>query len=257
MMAALRSLLFNTFMFLSVIPWVTAFFIVLPLPYRYRFAVASSWARTQLAVLRLVCGLDYRVEWAAEPPTEPCVVYIKHESAWETMAQLALFGPQSWVLKRELMWLPFFGWGLYFLYPIAINRSAGRSAVMQVVVQGRRKLAQGQYVVIFPEGHRMPPGRTRRYGMSGAVLACQADVPVVPVAHNAGDFWRRREFTKRPGTITVRIGPAIHCEGNNPEALNRKAQAWIESQMREISPHRRFKDAPYQPSFARNGKAGK
>lgn len=230
-----RSLLFTTLMMLSVIVFAIPVMFMCVLPYKWRYAVARAWADLQLWMLRTICRLDYRVEGTENIPEERTVVLLKHQSAWETIAQLEIFPYQTWVLKRELMWLPFLGWGLAFLKPIAINRAARRKAVKQVVEKGMKRLEEGLWVMIFPEGTRMPPGKTKRYGLSGAVLARAAGQPILPVAHNGGDFWPRRGLIKRPGTVTVRIGKPIPTEGRNPEEINRDVQNWIEAQMEEIS----------------------
>jgi 1-acyl-sn-glycerol-3-phosphate acyltransferase len=159
----------------------------------------------------------------------------KHTSTWETMAQMVVMPPQAWVLKREILWIPLVGWATWMLKCIAIDRGAGHRAVNQVLDQGRDRLAVGIWVLVFPEGTRMEPGQTRKYGMSGALLASQAGVKVVPVAHNAGDFWPRRGLLKKPGLIRVVIGPPIEAAGRDPRELNAEVQAWIEGTMREIS----------------------
>ena len=161
---------------------------------------------------------------------------IKHTSTLETYGHVPMFPRTAWVVKRELIWTPFVGWAIALvLNPIAINRGRGRSAVRQVIDQGKERLASGTWVTIFPEGTRMPPGETRKYGISGAALAHEAGVPIVPVAHNAGDFWRRREFTKRPGTVRFVIGPPIDASSRRPKETNQVVQDWIEGKMREIS----------------------
>jgi 1-acyl-sn-glycerol-3-phosphate acyltransferase len=160
---------------------------------------------------------------------------IKHSSVFEAYAQVVFFPRQCWVLKRELFWVPFFGWGLKALKPIAINRNAGRSAVKQVIGQGKERLAEGIWVTVFPEGTRVAPGTTKKYGISGAALAHEAGVPIVPVAHNAGDYWPRRSLLKRPGLIRFCIGPPIDASAQSPKETNVIVQDWIEGRMREIS----------------------
>ena len=147
----------------------------------------------------------------------------------------ALFPPQVYVLKRELLRVPFFGWGLACLEPIAIDRKAGRAAVAQVIEQGKNRLAKGYWVMVFPEGTRIAAGRAGKYKIGGAMLATESSCPVVPVAHNSGEFWPRRGFLKRPGTITVRIGPTIATKGREAEAVLEEARSWIEATMADIS----------------------
>lgn len=235
MMVWLRSLVFQVYFFISVsiaaLTIAAGFF----LPYRVLFGIARGWASSMLVAGRWLCGLDYVVDGREHIPDAPSVIMIKHTTVFETYAQLAIFPPQTWVLKRELLWIPFFGWGLAALKPIAIDRGAGHQAVRQVISQGKARLAAGIWVTIFPEGTRMPLGETKRYGVSGAALACEANVPVVPVAHNAGDFWPRRGLKKEPGLIHFSIGPPIDPAGLEPRELNLKAQAWVEARMREIS----------------------
>jgi 1-acyl-sn-glycerol-3-phosphate acyltransferase len=163
---------------------------------------------------------------------------IKHTTALETYWQVTAFPRTTWVIKREILWIPLFGWAVALLLdPIAINRSSGRRAVKQVIEKGSRKLAGGIWVTVFPEGTRMPPGETRKYGVSGAALAQSAGVKIVPVAHNAGDLWQRRSFLKRPGTVRFVIGPPIDASTQAPKETNAIVQAWIEGKMRDISVH--------------------
>jgi 1-acyl-sn-glycerol-3-phosphate acyltransferase len=158
----------------------------------------------------------------------------KHSSAWETIAQIVICPPQAWVLKRELLWIPFFGWLIALMRPIAINRAAGTRSINQVVEQGKDRLAAGLNVLVFPEGTRMAPGETRKYGLSGFLLAARTGVPIVPVAHDAGDYWPRRGWLKKPGCIRVVIGPPIPSAGRDPRELAAQVQRWIEGQVAQI-----------------------
>jgi 1-acyl-sn-glycerol-3-phosphate acyltransferase len=187
-------------------------------------------------MLKHVCRLTYQVQGLENIPRETAITYWKHQSTWETMAQLLIFPAQSWVLKRELLWLPIIGQAIYALEPIAINRKAGHSAVKQVLEMGQTRLKTGLWVAIFPEGTRMPLGATRRYGLSGALLAAQTGRPIVPVAHNAGNFWKRNAFLKYPGSVQVRIGKPVYANGRRPEQVNAEIQHWIEAQMEELCP---------------------
>ncbi len=210
---------------------------VLSFPWRYR--LISRWARWQMFLLKHICGLDYRVDGLEHLPAGAAVILAKHQSAWETIAFQQIFPPQTWVLKRELMWIPLFGWALALLRPIAIDRGAGRVAIEQVIEQGRERLQSGIWVVVFPEGTRMAPGTRRRYGIGGAALAAESGYPVVPVAHNAGSFWPRRGFLKHPGMIRVVIGPVIDPRGKTAEDIRRLAEEWIEGKMPELEGKRR------------------
>lgn len=235
MMVWARSILFQVYFFLSVTVASLAVLCCAPFPPATRFAVARTWARGMMSAGRVLCGLDYVIEGAENIPDTPSVIMIKHSSVFEAYAQVAIFPRQTWVLKRELLWVPFFGWGLAALQPIAIDRGAGRAAVKQVIRQGKARLAEGVWVTVFPEGTRVAPGKTKKYGISGAALAQEAGVPIVPVAHNAGDFWPRRSLRKRPGLIRFVIGPPIDASAQPPKDTNLLVKDWIESKMAEIS----------------------
>jgi 1-acyl-sn-glycerol-3-phosphate acyltransferase len=205
------------------------------LPYRAQFAIARSWARILLWVLARLCGLKYVVEGRDRIPPGNHIVMSNHTSAWETVAQFLIFPPQVWVLKRELLWIPFVGWGLKLLRPIAINRGEGHRAVNQVIEQGKSRLANGLWIIIFPEGTRVIAGETRKFGVSGALLAIASGRCLVPLSHNAGTFWPRRGFLKKPGTIRVVIGEPIDPTGKNPRDLNEEVRQSIEAGLARIA----------------------
>ena len=234
-MVWVRSIAFQVYFFASVGLFATAIFLCAPLPFSVRFAFARAWGKSMLVVGRFLCGLDYTVEGLENIPDSPCVFMIKHTTVFETYAQLAFFPQQTWVLKRELLWIPIFGWGLAAMRPIAINRNSGRAAVTQVIEQGKDRLAKGISLSIFPEGTRVAAGETRRYGVSGTAVAKAAGVSIIPVAHNAGDFWPRRGLRKRPGLIRVCVGPPIDPAGRKPKDTNLIVQEWVETKMGEIS----------------------
>jgi 1-acyl-sn-glycerol-3-phosphate acyltransferase len=236
-MQLLGSLFFTTFLFVWTFLCAVVFVVVAPwLPFPRRFGFARFWARVVLGVLKRSCGLDYRVEGLEQLPAGNHVALWKHASAWETVAMNAVLPRQVWVLKRELLWIPVVGWAIRLLHAIAIDRGAGSSAVSQVVEQGRQRLDEGDWVIVFPEGTRMRTGETRRYGVSGALLASTTGRLVVPVAHNAGYFWPRRGLLKRRGTIRVVIGPPIDSAGRDPRDINEQAQRWVEGQMQQLAP---------------------
>jgi 1-acyl-sn-glycerol-3-phosphate acyltransferase len=225
-----KSVLFTAFFWLWTFCYAIFFTLAsLVLPYRARFALARFWGRVLLAALKGLCGLDYRVEGREHLPPGCHVVLMKHSSSWETFAQAVFLPPQAWVLKRELLWIPFVGWGIRQLRAIAIDRGAGGAAVRQMIEQGKRRLAEGMWIVVFPEGTRMKPGETRRYGSGGAAIAIAAGTCIVPVAHNSGWFWPRRGWLKRPGTIRVVIGAPIPAAGRDARELNEEAQRFIEA----------------------------
>lgn len=238
MLALLRSSLYMLLLVIITPPYAIFTLACFPLSPHNRYRVTSTWTRMILFLLEHVCGLHYHILGAENIPDKPSIVLSKHQSAWETLAFQKIFPPQVWVLKKELLRIPFFGWGLAMTSPIAIDRSAGRSALDQVVEQGRDRLQQGFWVVIFPEGTRIPTGQKGRYRIGGAWLATHTGAPVVPVAHNAGEFWARNAFIKKPGTITVSIGKPIDPSGMEPNALNAQVENWIESEMARISQHK-------------------
>lgn len=235
MTQALRSLLFNLSMFSTVMVYAPLAVLTFPLPPLVRYRFTSQWARFHIWLARVLLGMRYHVEGRSHLPRHgAAIILAKHQSSWETLAFQAIFPPQVWVLKRELLWVPFFGWGLAMLQPIAIDRGAGRKAVQQIIDQGRQRLDTGRWVVVFPEGTRVPAGQQRRFGIGGAALASGTGYPVVPVAHDAGYYWPRRGFVKRPGTIRVVIGPAIDSRGKTAEEINREAEAWMTRTMQEL-----------------------
>lgn len=231
----LGSIVFTSYMFLSVPVYSMLAFSALLVPGVSAFSAARAWARSILGALELLCGLDYEVEGLEHLDRENCIVLLKHSSAWETIAQFVVFpARQTWVMKRELLWVPILGWVLSLFRPIAINRKGGRRAVEQVLEQGAQRLDDGFWVMIFPEGTRVPMGQKRRYGISGALLAATTGRPVIPVAHDAGRYWPRRGLRKRPGTIRLAIGKPITAAGVDPRALNAQVEAWIEAKLAEF-----------------------
>jgi 1-acyl-sn-glycerol-3-phosphate acyltransferase len=232
-----RSCLFALFQI--VITPLFAVISLLTFPFRplIRYRVISTWSRLMVDAARVFCGIDYRVIGAENIPREPCIILAKHQSAWETLAFQVIFPPQVWVVKRELLWIPFFGWGLAMLSPIAIDRRAGARALRQTLEQGRDRLRQGFCIVIFPEGTRIAPGARGTYHPGGAWLAVKTAVPVLPVAHNAGEFWRRNAFLKHPGLITISIGAPIAPGDSDADELNARVEHWIESEMQRIATH--------------------
>jgi 1-acyl-sn-glycerol-3-phosphate acyltransferase len=233
-MTALRSALFWLALILITPPYFVVALASAPLPRLARYRVISGWSRLVVRLLRALCGVRWRIEGREHLPRRPAVILAKHQSAWETLGFQEIFPPQVHVLKRELLRIPFFGWGLALMSPIAIDRARGMAALRRMARRGKERLEQGFWVVVFPEGTRVRPGERRRYQTGGAWLAVHAGAPVVPVAHNAGRVWPRNSFLKRPGLITVRIGPPIESAGRRPEAVNAQAEEWIETQQRTL-----------------------
>jgi 1-acyl-sn-glycerol-3-phosphate acyltransferase len=230
-----RSLLFTTYMMASACVFGAVMTLGFWLPYRAQFAIARCWARILFWVLKGLCGLDFTVEGRERIPPGNHIVMSNHTSAWETVAPFLIFPPQVWVLKRELLWIPFVGWGLKLLRPIAINRGLGHRAVNQVIEQGKSRLRDALWIIIFPEGTRVVAGDTRKFGVSGAMLAIASGKSVVPLSHNAGTFWPRRGFLKKPGMIRVIIGDAIEPAGKNPRELNEEVKQAIEAGLARIA----------------------
>ncbi len=234
MMVYVRSSIFLVVQIFWVSFYSTLVLFTLPFVPHARYRFASGLAYSLMWLLRVICGIRTEVRGAEHIPKQPCIVLCKHQSAWETFALQTVFPPQVWVLKRELLWLPFFGWGLAMTSPIAIDRSKGKQAMKQLLEQGRDRLASGFCVVIFPEGTRMPYGVRGKYKMGGAMLGASTGAPVVPVAHNAGKFWGRNAFLKRPGTIVMSIGKPIDPTGLTADEINRRAEDWIESEVARL-----------------------
>jgi 1-acyl-sn-glycerol-3-phosphate acyltransferase len=230
----LRSLLFMAALLVITPPYALLALATFPLPPLVRYRVISGWSRTALFLARRLLGIDWKVEGHENLPACPAVILSQHQSAWETIAFQCIFPPQVYILKRELLWIPFFGWGLALMSPIAIDRSRGFAALRNIARRGRERLEQGFWVVIFPEGTRVAPGERRAYHLGGAWLAAASGAPIVPVAHNAGRVWPRNAFIKRPGTVTVRIGPPIESRDRDPKMLNALAETWIEEQQKAL-----------------------
>ncbi len=234
-MQLVKSLFFTAYMMVSALLFGAFMSLCFWAPYAAQFAIARTWARQVFWVLDKVCGLSFSVEGRERIPAGNHIVMANHSSAWETIAQFLIFPPQVWVLKRELLWIPCIGWGMKLLRPISINRNAGHRAVNQVLEQGKARLADGLWVIIFPEGTRVVAGERRRFGVSGALLATETGKHIVPLSHNAADFWVRRGIMKKAGTIRVIIGEAISAAGKNPRDLNDEVRRSIEAGLSRIA----------------------
>lgn len=232
-----RSSLFALFQLAATPVFAVIAVLTFPLPPLARYRIIGLWSRLMLGAARIVCGIRYRVLGAEHIPRTASIVLSKHQSAWETIAFQTIFPPQVWVIKRELLWVPFFGWGLAMLQPIAIDRSSGTRALTQMLEQGRDRLMRGFWIVIFPEGTRVAPGTRGKYHNGGAWLATKTEATVIPVAHNAGEFWGRNAFIKRAGTITVSIGEPIAAADCTPAELMSRVETWIEGEMQRIAQH--------------------
>ncbi|GIZ10665.1 1-acyl-sn-glycerol-3-phosphate acyltransferase [Pseudomonas sp. NCCP-436] len=232
---AFRTTLFYLLLSSSSFFWCLISLLVAPLlPFRQRYRfVIQTWCRCAVWLARVVAGIRYEVRGLENIPQRPCVILANHQSTWETFFLSALFEPLSQVVKRELLHVPFFGWGMALLKPIAIDRSNPKAALKQMARQGDERLRQGAWVLVFPEGTRNPPEQLGKFSRGGAALAVNAGLPVLPIAHNAGEFWPKEGWGKRPGTIQVIIGAPMHAEGEGPRAiaeLNERAYQWVRCQ---------------------------
>ncbi len=205
--------------------------ILLVSPYRFRYWVVTSWNRVSVSWMRFICGVDYKILGADNVPEGPYVVLAKHQSDWETLFLQYYFAPLSTILKKELLHIPFFGWGLACLKPIAIDRSNPREAIKQLKRLGLQRIQEGNNVLVFPEGTRVAVGEAGNYARGGADIAVSAGVPIIPVAHNAGECCPRRSYMKHAGLITVSIGKPIETEGKTSRELTQEVKDWIENEI--------------------------
>ena len=229
---AIRTFLFYLLLSLSALLWCTLSVFIAPfLPFRLRYRFINVyWCRFAVWLTSAMLGIRYEVTGAEHVPSQPCVILAKHQSTWETFFLSCYFQPLSQVLKRELLYIPFFGWAMAMLKPIAIDRSNPKAALKQLAKQGHECLEQGAWVLIFPEGTRLPVGQIGKFTRGGAALAVNANLPVLPIAHNAGAYWPKQGWAKRAGTIQVVIGAPMYAEGTGPRAiaeLNERAFAWV------------------------------
>lgn len=227
----LRSCLFAVFELVITPPFAIISLLTFPFGPFTRYGIVSTWTRLAMWAVELMCGVRYRIIGAENIPSRPCVVLSKHQSAWETLAFQVIFPPQVYVLKRELLWIPFFGWGLAMMSPVAIDRQSGIRALKQMLTEGKDRLQRGFWIIVFPEGTRTAPGSRGTYQTGGAAIAVNAGAPVLPVAHNAGRCWRRHAFRKFPGTITVSIGKAIDTAGKKADTVTAEVERWVEAEM--------------------------
>ena len=236
-MLALRSVLFLLFQAVTVVPYGILCLLMAPLPLHVRYRVTTGWPRIVLWAARVICGIRWQVKGWENLPNGPAVLLSKHQSTWETFFYISYMPKElCFVFKRELLWVPFFGWGIGLLKMIHIDRSQGRDAFESVVQQGQRKLDEGRWIIMFPEGTRIPRGRRGKYKSGGSRLAIRTAAPVIPMAVSSAACWPKRPWIKRPGLITVSIGPPIASDGLSPEQLSTAVEHWIEAEMRRIDP---------------------
>lgn len=229
-MIYVRTIIFYFGEALSTIPFMFISLVALPLPPHMRSATIAGWAHFVTWWLKVTVGLKHEIINPENIPEAPCVFACNHQSTWETITTQTFLPALAWVLKKELLLIPFFGWGLWASRPIAIDRKDKKNALDQVVEQGIEKIAEGRHVLIFPQGTRTPYKQPGRYKKGAAKLAMAANVPVVPIAHNAGKYWSNTSWWLKPGTIKCIIGPEISIIGKSQETITQEIQYWIESQ---------------------------
>ena len=234
-MILIRSFIFQIGMWTFTIPFTFLAILTFPFGAINRYKFISLWAKAILYWLKITCKIDFKVKGFENIPKNSFMILSKHQSAWETIAFQKIFPPQVWVLKRELLWIPFFGWGLAMTSPIAINRKAGKKSLNQMLQQGIDRIKKGFCIIVFPEGTRIKPKEIGKYHIGGAWLAVKSKINIIPVAHNAGYFWPKNSFIKKPGEVIVSIGPAINTSRISPEKANKLSKDWIESEMLKIN----------------------
>lgn len=233
---ALRSILFHLCVAIITPPYAVFACSIAPfLPSRLRYRCITSWTRLVVNLAQKLCGIHFRIIGFEHVPTTPCIFALKHSSAWETFAAQVIFPPQVWVLKKQLLWIPFFGWGLRQLQPIAIDRSSGTRALRHMVEQAKDRIQKGLCIIVFPEGTRTRPGERTEYKSGAAYLARSLEVPVVPVAHNAGYLWSKNDWRRYPGEITVEIGtPLDPLAYPDAKSLTKALEEWVEGHVAQL-----------------------
>ena len=236
----LRVALFYLLLSASAGIWGLLMLIVAPfLSPHWRYTlIIGWWSRMAIWLTKHLVGIRYEVVGRENIPEQVGVILANHQSTWETFFLQQVFRPQTQLIKKELLYVPFFGWAFALAKPIAIDRSNGRDSLRQLATVGGKRLAEGFWILVFPEGTRVLPGTPVKFSRGGTALACSNNVPVVPVAHNAGEFWPKVGWGKRPGTITVTIGPAMYPKGSAPRSiveLNKRAEQWVNDSMAQIT----------------------
>ena len=233
-MLILRSLLFYIGQIISTILIAPIGIIAFPLDFKKRYYLITRWAVFNLWWLKICCNVTYEIKGKDNIPGKPCIVMSKHQSAFETLALQQIFIPQVWILKKELLQIPIYGWGLASMQPIAINRDSTIRSFRQIADQGCERLQKGYWVIIFPEGTRVAPNKKKKYLPGGGMLAEKSGAQVVPVAHNAGRLWPRNSMIKKPGLITIKIGPVIESENKSAKEITDEVENWIEKEIGEL-----------------------
>lgn len=236
----IRSTLFWPPFLLVIIVTALLLTLLMSAPLRIRIALIKNWINCSLGILKYICGLDYRIEGRENIPEHGFIVMSKHSSTWETIALQKFFDPMVWVVKKELTRIPFFGWGLIAMNAIALNRGTGRQAIKQLVNESRQRMDEGRILMLFPEGTRVPPGEKKPFKLGGAIVSEKTGYAVLPVAHNAGEFWPRHSWIKWPGTIRIVIGEPIYPEGRKADQIIAEVEQWITTTCEQISDHQQL-----------------
>ena len=237
LMLGLRATLFWTGYAIVTIGYGLLTPLLFLLPAELAFRVLITWTHINVWWLKVTCGVRYVIKNPENIDRDSAhIVLANHQSTWETMAIPTLIPRFSWVLKKELFKIPFFGWALKLVSPIAIDRSAGRSAIDQIKNIGKKRLDDGIWICMFPEGTRVLPGGKSRYKMGGAILASYSGYPIIPIAHNAGESWPRHSYIKKPGIITISVGPKILTKGRDAGDIMKDVEDWIETEKQALPP---------------------
>jgi len=229
-MIYIRSIVYTTLMFLSFL--VLAPIALLPRPIinkEKRWLIAKTWAIVNIFMSKKLCGLSYNISGLENVPEQRCVVFVKHSSVYEIFIMLKHFSPSSWVGKHELMYIPIFRGVFKKFKLIPVKRGYGSSEVYKVKEAGKERLQSGNWIIIFPEGTRMPYNKSKRYGLSGAILASETGSKILPVSHNAGKFWKRRGWIKKPGCVEFIIGKPLETKGLGLDEINKASKKWIDA----------------------------
>ena len=237
-MSTLRSFVFLLYQTLVTPVYAAVMVVLFWIPRVPMYRIAASWCHTNLLGARWICGIRWRAIGCENipqgPDRAPHIVMSKHSSTWETLAQTMYFPPLAYVAKKELLSIPFFGWGFALASPITIDRKSGRTAMQQIAAQGSERFRQGFWIAVYPEGTRIRAGTRAKYKTGGARLAIDLGVPIIPIAHNAGWIWPKGVFGKRPGTVTISFGKPISPEGKDPQALTAEIETWIENEVARL-----------------------
>ena len=234
-MILIRSVLFLGFNVSSTV--LMFFFVVLPslfFPPPIRSRMIGSWAVVNIWALKWICGVRYRIHGKENLPVHPGVIISNHQSTWETLSYQLIFPAVSYVIKKELFYIPLFGWAMALNRNIGINRTKRRQALIKLIDHCKQRLSEGRWVAIFPEGTRMPVGQLGEFQLGGAIMAVKTEAPVIPIAHNAGRCWPKNSFRKYPGTIDMLIGPPIETKGKKPREVNKLVRENIKKMLNQL-----------------------